>query len=444
MKASVILILLLTITTLGQQRNSTADVPLPATGAAGTVTLSLREYNRLVELSARKTDSPDSAPQPFVLTRAVFKLRVEDQTLQGTVTIDGASLAKGPVKAPLLTGLTILQADQSGNPLPLLLEGSSHAAILSKPGPFAVSLGVATPLTIDAGRASFTLPPPLAGSSLLSLELPGNHANVHVEPGLVTSRNTVNGNTVIEASLDPGKAAKVWWTTREVAAPVAQREVRFLSDIKSVVSVGDSQLRLTALCDVNVIQGEPAEFKLAIPAGFELTDASGSSLESSELANGTLTLQVHDPAKRNHQFLIAIERANNETKAEPPIFSFAGAQRETGELLVESIGAMELTATESGSLRRMDVRETNAITRSLSHFPLQAAFRYNRRASELPKLQLEWRQFSDADVLAAVADRATITTLMTVEGRSLTEVTMRVRNHAQQFVKVDLPADAQL
>src|SRR6185369_9876775 len=139
-----------------------------------------------------------------------------------------------------------------------------------------------------------------------------------------------------------------------------------------------------------------------------------------------------------------IERANRETKAEPPLFAFEGAQRETGELLVEGAGAMELVATESGGLHRMDVREANAITRSLSHFPLQAAFRYNRRASETPKLQLDWRQFSDADVLSAVAERATVTTLMTVEGRSLTEVSLRVRNHAQPYVKIDLPPGAQL
>jgi hypothetical protein len=299
-------------------------------------------------------------------------------------------------------------------------------------------------LTIDAGRASFVLPVPAAGSSILSLELPGNHANVHVEPGIVTNRSTANGKTFIEASLEPGKPARVWWTTREVAAPVAQREVRFLSDIKSVVSVGDSQLRLTALLDVNVIQGEADEFKVPIPAGFELTAASGTSLESSELASGMLTLKVHDPAKRNHQFLIAIERSNRETKAEPPLFGFVGAQRETGELLVEGVGAMELVASESGGLRRMDVREANAITRSLSHFPLQAAFRFNRKAADAPKLSLEWRQFSDADVLSAVAERATVTTLMNVEGRSLTEITLRVRNRAQQFVKVDLPPGAQL
>lgn len=442
--AAVILILLLTVTAFGQHRNSTTELPLPTTASAGTVTLSLAEYNRLVEMSTRKPALLDAPPLPFVLTRAVFKLRVENQTLMGTVNIDGTSLAKGPVKAPLTTGLLILQADRSGNPLPLLLEGSNHAAILSEPGPFAVSLGVASALSIDAGRAAFMLPVPLAGSSLLSLELPGNHANVHVEPGIITKRDTVNGHTVIEASLEPGKAARVWWTTREIAAPVAQREVRFLSDVKSVVSVGDSQLRVTALCDVNVIQGEAAEFKLPIPAGYELTAASGSSLESSEVSSGVLTLRVHDPAKRNHQFLIAIERTNREPKAEPPLFAFEGAQRETGELLVEGIGAMELKAKESGGLRRMDVREANAITRSLSHFPLQAAFRYNRRAADAPKLELEWQQFSDAEVLSAVAERATVTTLTNVEGRSLTEVTLRIRNHSQPFVKVELPQGAQL
>jgi len=43
--------------------------------------------------------------------------------------------------------------------------------------------------------------------------------------------------------------------------------VRFLSDIKSVVSVGDSQMRITALCDVTVIQGEAGEFRMPLPAG---------------------------------------------------------------------------------------------------------------------------------------------------------------------------------
>jgi hypothetical protein len=440
----IIFLLVLGTAVSGQQRSARSEMTIPAPSSAGTVTLSLAEYNRLSELAAHKPKTTDAPPQPFVLSRAAFKLRVEDQSLTGVVDIDGALLEKGSIKVPLTNGLTILEAKQSGSPLPLVQEGQTHAAILNGPGPFSVSLNVASALTVEAGRASFIVPVPAASSSLLTLDLPGSHANVRVEPGLITSRTTENGHTIIEATLEPGKPARVWWTTREIAAPVAQREVRFLSDIKTVVSVGDSQMRIAALCDVTVIQGEAAEFRMPMPSGFELTEATGASLDSSEIEAGVLILRVREPARRNHQFLIALERANRENKVDAPLLQLNGAQHETGELLVEGIGAMELTPTESGGLRRMDVREVGAIARSLARFPLQAAFRYNRRPGDAPKLQLEWTQFPDSQVLSAVAERATITTLMNVEGKSLTEVTLRVRNHAQPFVKVELPPGAQL
>jgi hypothetical protein len=440
----IIMILVPGTITLGQQRSARSEMAIPGPGSAGTVTLSLAEYNRLSELAARKPKTNDVAPLPFVLSRAAFKLRVEDQSFIGTVDIDGAVLVKGPVKVPLTSELTILEAKQSNNPLPLMQEGSTHSAVLNGPGPFSVSLNVASALTVEAGRASFIVPVPSASSGLLTLDLPGSHANVRVEPGLITSRTTENGHTIIEATLEPGRSARVWWTTREISAPVAQREVRFLSDVKTVISVGDSQMRIAALCDVTVIQGEAVEFRMPLPPGFELAEASGSTLDSSEIESGVLILRVREPAKRNHQFLIALERANRENKVDAPLLHLTGAQHETGELLVEGVGSMELTPTESGGLRRMDVRETGAILRSLARFQLQAAFRYNLRPGDTPKLQLEWTQFPDSSVLSAVVELATITTLMNVEGKSLTEVTLRVRNHAQPFVKVELPSGSQL
>ncbi|MGZ8843346.1 MAG: carboxypeptidase-like regulatory domain-containing protein [Pyrinomonadaceae bacterium] len=442
MKRTIILIAILASAAYGQTRNSRTEVTAP--GSSGTVTLSLAEYNRLTELAGRKPKTTAAAPLPFVMSSAVFKLRVEDQSLKGEVDFAGSVLEKGSVKVPLTSGLTVLEAKQANNPLPLLLEGSTQTAILNGPAPFSLSLSVASSLTVEAGRASFTIPVPIASAALLTLDLPGNHANVRVEPGIVTSRTTSNGHTIVEATLEPGKPARVWWTTREIAAPVAQREVRFLSDIKSVVSVGDSQMRITALCDIAIIQGEANEFRIPLPSGFELTEVTGPTLDSFANENGELVLKVREPARRNHQFLVAIEKANKETKVDAPVIAISGAQRETGELLVEGIGSMELTPKESGGLRRMDVREVGAIARSLSRFPLQAAFRFNRRPGDTPKLQLEWTQFPDSSVLSAVAERATITTLTNIEGKSLTEVSLRVRNHAQPFVKVELPAGAQL
>ena len=444
MKSAFFAILLLAASVCAQQRDLRSNIPSPAPSAAGTVTLSLAEYNRLSELAAKKPKQLNLPPLPYVLTQSAFRLRLEDQSVVGTVDLAGEVLTNGSTKVPLTTGLTVLEAKQTGNALPLLQEQRTHSAILKGPAPFAVSIDVASALTIEAGRASIVFPVPSASSAMLTLDLPGNHANVRVEPGLITNRTSQNGHTIIEASLEPGKQVKVWWTTREISAPAAQREVRFLSTIKTVVAVGDSQLRSASLCDVSVIQGEPTEFSVQMPAGFELTEATGSTLESSEMQGDKLILHIREPGRRAHQFLIAIERTNHETKAEAPLLTFAGSQHEAGELLIEGIGAMELTPEESGGLRRMDVREVGAIARALSRFPLQAAFRYNRRAGDSPKLQLQWNQFPDTSVLSAIAERATITTLTNFEGKSLTEVTLRLRNHSQPFVKVELPAGASL
>jgi len=193
-----------------------------------------------------------------------------------------------------------------------------------------------------------------------------------------------------------------------------------------------------------VVQGEPSRFELALPEGYEMTGATGASIESTDEKAGVLTIKVANPAVRSHQFLITLERSIHETKAEAPFLSFQGAQRETGEILVEGAGTIELTAKESGGLKRMDIKETNPYLRSLARFPMQAAFRFHRQPNNAPALGLEWTRFPDSSVLAAVAERAIVTTLVTNEGKSLTEVKLIVKNQAQPFLKVALPQGASI
>ncbi|RPH55651.1 MAG: carboxypeptidase regulatory-like domain-containing protein, partial [Acidobacteria bacterium] len=59
-------------------------------------------------------------------------------------------------------------------------------------------------------------------------------------------------------------------------------------------------------------------------------------------------------------------------------------------------------------------------------------------------LALEVERFADVGVLAAVADLAVATTLVTNEGRALTEVMLLLRNRAQPFLKVTLPPGASI
>jgi hypothetical protein len=421
---------------LAQQKS---DAPPPATG---NVTLSLDEYNRLLALANRPGKKSEAPPAAYVLKHAELKLHVVDENVLGSLQFEGETLAANETKVPLASGLTVFDARHGSKPLPLLLENGTHTAILPGESEFTVTLDAGLALAIDTGRASFALPAPSAGSVRLSLTVPGERTNVQLSHGIITHRASVDGNTEIEATLVPGQIANVFWNTREVVAPVVPREVRFLSDVKSLVSVTESDLQIAALVDLNVVQGEAEQFSVAIPAGFEVTAVNGLTLESSEIQNGVLQLKVARRGPGAQEFLISLERPISDSQAAAPILAFKDAQRETGEVLVEGQGTLELSAKESGGLKRLDIKEVNPYLRALSRYSLQAAFRYHRQPNESPTLALEWTRFPDSSVLAAIAERATVTTLVTSEGRSLTEVKLTIRNQAQPFLKVDLPAGA--
>jgi hypothetical protein len=417
-------------------------LPLPN---SGNVTLTLDEYNRLVELAAKPPKRPDLAPLPYSVKHADVKLRVENDGVRGTVELEGEVFRKGMTKVPLTTGMTVLDAHeldahQNGKGVPLLQENGTHMALLPGPGEFSVALDTGMPLRIEAGRASFSLPAPAAGSVQLALVIPGDHTFANISSGVITSRKSENGHTAIEATLVPGQSANIWWATREAVTPVVPREVRFLADAKSLISVSEALMRVAVLADVTVVQGEPPQFQMQLPEGYDVTGVTGATLDSTETNGRVLSLKVNDPSQRSHQFLISMERSISTEKADVPFVTFKGAQRETGEVLVEGTGTMELTATEGGGLKRMDVKEANPYLRALAHFPPQAAFRYHKQADETPTLALQWVRFPDGSVLAAVAESAEVTTMVTSEGKSLTEVNLILKNQAQPFLKVALPA----
>jgi hypothetical protein len=425
----------------GLQAQVRPALPPPSTG---NVTLTLDEYNRLLELASKPGKKVDVPPQPYSLQSADLRIEVAGERATGKVQLDGQVFAKGPATVPLVSGMTILDAQQKGKELALVQSGSTHSGVLTGPADFSIALDTGFPLVIEPGRASFNLPAPAAGAVRLTLVLPGDHTNAHVSPGLITARSSSNGQTTIEATLAPGQNTSVWWASRESAAPVTPKAVRFLSDVKTLVSVGEGQLGLAALIDINVIQGDPTQFEMEVPAGYELAGASGSTLESGAVEAGVLVLKVGNASARSHQFLVTLEKSTTELKADVPFLALKGSQRETGEIVVEGEGTIELTAKESGGLKRMDLKEASPYLRSLAHASPYAAFRHHRQPSEPLGLALEWVRFPDQAVIPAVVQSAVATSMVTSEGRSLTEVKLTLRNQGQPFLRVSLPAGASI
>ncbi len=422
--------------------------PRPAESArtepARSVTLALTEYNRLLDLASRPQSGPSIAPVPAVLASADLRVRVERETARGVFTLAGDVLRAGVSRVNLLSGATLVDASAAGRPLPLLADGNAHTALVPGPGPFSLTLEWGAPLTFVPGRASFVLPVPPSGTARATIDLPGDQADVRLSAGLVTRRSAAGGRTIVEATLQPGASTEVWWSMRDSAPVAAAREVRTIADVMTLITLGDSDVRMVALIDVTVVQGEPRAIDVRLPPGYELTGISGSSLETSDQRDRTVVLTVSDPAARRHQFLVSLERPHDggSFAVDTGFVTIPDVQRERGEVAVEGVGTLELAATERDGMHRIDVRELNRPLQSLARLPILSAFRYQRSATAPPGLALEVKRFADAGVLAAVADRAEATTLVTSEGRALTEVTLHVQNRAQPFLKVTLPAGA--
>ena len=415
-------------------------------GPAGTVTLSRTDYDRLLDLASRQPRPPDAAPLPAALTRADISARVDAGVVRATMTVNGEVFQTGSVKVPLISNATLLDARSTDRPLPLVTEGNAHVAVVTGPASFSAILEWGTSITASPGRGSFVLPVPPAGSVRATFDVPGEQSDLRITPGLVLRRTSAAGRTTVEATLDPGSSTQVWWSSRDTGPAAPPRDARLLSDVKTLITIGDADLRLLSLVDITVVQGEPAEFEVWIPAGYELAGVTGSSLDRSEQQGQRLILVVSAPSRRRHQFLINLERpsAGGSFKLETGFPTVPAAQRETGEIAVEGLGTLEISAVDPPGLRRMDVREVDQALSSVARQSLLSAYRYQRSATGVPALALDVTRFPDAAVLAAIAERAVATTLVTSEGRALTEVSLWLRNRAQPFMKVSLPPGASM
>src|SRR4051812_4858719 len=423
-----------------------AQTPLVPAGSAGTVTLSRTDYDRLLDLAAQRPAGTANAPTAAALARADIRVRVGTTTARATMRVDGEVFRPGVARVALIKAATLLDARMENRPLPVASEGDTVVAFVNGPSTFSATLEVGSAITSSPGRASFTLPVPLAGSATAQIDVPGEQADVHVGNGIVLRRAAANGRTIVDVAVPSGRTVEVWWSTHDAAPVAVARDVRLLTDVKSVITIGDADVRLVSLLNAVVVQGDPDRIEVAIPAGYEVISVSGSTLDRSESQPNRAILYVADPAVRRHQFLLSLERAHGQGsfKLDTGLPVVPAAQRETGEVAIAGPSTVDISSPEMPGLRRIDVRELDPALVSIARDAMLAAYRYQRAGDEPPVVTVDVRRFANAPVIAAVAERATATTLVTTEGRGLTEITLWLRNTAQTFMKVALPAGASI
>ena len=413
----------------------------------GSVTIGLAEYNQMLDRIAAAPPLPQAIPVAVVASRADVVLHANGDVARATITLQGEVLRSGPTGVPLLSGGTVLDVQSNGQTLPLLQQKGAYVAVLPGKGPFT--------LTIDMGRADRHRAGPRLGDAASDHGRQRARHHRCAGRGIRPPRGLGTRDPPHRGGWPGDYRGHVDASRHNARHLVVARDRRCGAGTADTRAVGrqdaghgwrERPSRHDPVRSVGRAGHAVIELTVRIPAGFEVSSVSGPTIEVVSEREGAIALAVTGAERNRHQFLVALERSASDAsmQREIPLPWIEGSQRETGEVAIEGVGALELKMAERPSLTRVDVGEVAAALQSLAREPLLAAYRYQRRATEPVAVSLEAIRFPDAAVLTAIAEREVATTLVTAEGRALTEVSLTLRNQAQPFLKVGLPQGAVL
>ena len=169
------------------------------------MTLSLTEYNRLIDLAGRPPQGPAAAPVAAVLSSADLRVRVDRETARGVFTLTGDVLRPGVAASVCCRARRWSMRARPAGRCRSIADGTAHTALLPGPGPFALTLEWGAPLTFTPGTR-VVRPAGAAGGHGARDDRPAGRAGRRpLSSGLVTRRSTAGGRTIVEATLDPGR-----------------------------------------------------------------------------------------------------------------------------------------------------------------------------------------------------------------------------------------------
>src|SRR5262245_36789463 len=108
----------------------------PPQGVPGTVTLTLEQYDRLLQRAEHPVKRPEAPPIPAVLARADLNVRIAGDRARGTFTLEGEVFQAGSTRVPLIADATLIDAHIGTTSVPLITEGSTAIALIDGPRPF--------------------------------------------------------------------------------------------------------------------------------------------------------------------------------------------------------------------------------------------------------------------------------------------------------------------
>ncbi len=433
-----------------------AQTPAPPTAPAqdavgrgdGWVVLPVDEYRALRARAYPPDRPPDPPPVDAVISGVDYDLTVNGEAASGQARVTIDVFKEGWVRVPMPPGLLVRDARIDGRQVALVEEASSKAKtsslLLSHPGRFLLALDVVVPIVARAGTEAVTLPASSGALARAALSVPRSDLDVTATGGIISDRSTTAQSTRVTANGGAGQPLVLAWA-RARRDHRAAEALRFRAAVTELVGLGEDSGHLTLHAALEIVQGVAPTVALTLPAGLVVNDVSGVLVSDWDVKGSALTVTFLEPVTDRTTFTLAGEfRPPREGRVEVPLVRLAQAERETGGVAVEVLGAGELTRHEARGLDPTEPSDLGDMVAGRDS-PALVAFRYALRdAAAARTLAVSVSRYTPQAVLLANVDEARYRVLLTEDGKTLVDGRLAVRNNQRNFLGVTLPAGATL
>jgi hypothetical protein len=448
--SSSALLVLLTLSLLALPAAAQAPAPQLSADLAhspGWVVIPVDEYQNLRARAFPTEHDPEPPPVDATLTRVDYDLHVAGELATGRASLTIDVLKDGWVRVPIPAGLLVREARLDGK-LVSLVPGSSGkgagqaSAMLAHAGRAVLLLDIALPVNASAGEERISLPSTSSGVTRAAVQLPRVGVDVKLNGGLLAEKTEVGAESKWLAYARGNEPLTFIWRRKledhHVTLPLRQR-----GSLTQLTSLGEDATSLYAEVNLEVTQGAAREARIQLPADITVNQVSGAMVGDWEVKGGELIVTFLEPVEQSARFTITGEtKTPRDGHIDISLLRLLNAERDTGGVAVEVLGAGEIKDLKSQGLENADATELGEYVASRQS-PSMVVFRFRSGDAKATRsLAVEIARYAQQAVLMANVEEARYRVLLSKEGKMLVQAQYAIRNNQRNFLKVTLPQGA--
>jgi hypothetical protein len=417
--------------------------------ADGWVVLPVNEYVALKRAAAPAEPEPLTPPVEATLTRIDYVLKVDGDLATGEAQLTVDVIKNGWVRVAMPDGLIVRDAKLDGRPVNLAMKTTDKGPgradlLLSKTGRSVLTMQIVAPVTTVAGTDVLHLPVSNSAVSHATVELLRQGVDVRISGGLLLEHSESATGSRWIANGRGGEPLTFAWR-RKVDDTRASQPLRFRGSVSQLVGLGEDATQVNAEVQVEVMQGLANEVRVQLPEHLTVNQVSGAMVADWDVANNELKVVFIEPVQTTARFTLSGElRIPRAGRLDIPLLRLPNAERETGGVGIEVLGAGEIKERQANGLEEAEAGDLGQLIANRQS-PSLIAFRFQSADGKSTRtLSLDVARYTPQAVLTANIEEAEYKTLIAPDGKMLVQSRFAVRNNQRNFLKLTLPATAVL